>query len=270
MIGYHIPFDGFSGSLEYAKSIGLPTFQIFIRNNRNSKQRDISEMDIAYFNSHLYASGITSFVVHEPYVMNPASGDAALRQKSVRMLQSDLLLLQKLFGVKYMVVHPGASTDYDRDTCMQNLFKSVRDVLPYTKGTKFCIETMAGCGTQLMSTMDDIRAFVEEFKDESDACLCLDTCHLFGAGILFDEVMDYLKESEFKKVGPLHLNGSMHPFGSRKDRHDSVHHGYIPYDELTREIRRFQAECSNKPIVLEMPEDVIHTDWLSLQAEGIF
>ena len=270
MIGYHIPFEGFSGSLEYAKALGLPTFQIFIRNNRNLKQREFSQMDIDYFNTHLYPSGINSFVVHAPYVMNPASGNEDLRQKSVRILQSDLLTLQKFFGIKYMVVHPGASTDYTREEALKNLFKSIREVMPYTKGTKLCIETMAGSGTQLMSNYNDLEAFVNEFVGAKDVYLCLDTCHLFGAGLKFNEVIDFLQSKGFNRVGPLHLNGSAHPFGSYKDRHGSLLSGYLPFELNCDSVKLFQEKFPNVPIVLESEESSLHTDWEALRDVGLF
>ena len=155
-IGYHIPFEGFNNTLANAISLGLPTYQMFIRNNRNLKMRNFSQMDYDSFNALLPKSGIDSIVVHSSYAINPASGDPIKRDKAVKVITEDLKVLQNLNGYKYYVIHPGCHTEYSRDLCISNLIQTLSYVLPHTKGTKICVETMAGEGTELISTMEEI------------------------------------------------------------------------------------------------------------------
>ena len=264
-IGYHIPFEGFNNTLHSAISLGLPTFQMFIRNNRNLKMRNFSQFDYDMFNKTLPVSGIKHFVVHASYAINPASGEPEKRARAVDIIRKDLQVLKNLSGYKYYVLHPGCYTTFDRNSAINNLVTTIKEVAPYTKGTKLCIETMAGEGTELMYSKTELALLCYLCKDIANFSLCLDTCHLFGAGIKFEEVIELLKTAQaLDRVGVVHLNGSKKPFGSRLDNHGSLRSGYLNLEDNINALKMIQELDREIPIILESESSSILEDWLTV------
>lgn len=270
-IGYHIPFEGFNNTLQTAVSLGLPTFQMFIRNNRNLKMRDFSQFDYDMFNRNLPSSGISSYVVHASYAINPASGETDKRKRAVEIIKKDLMILSNLSGYKYYVLHPGCSTYFDRNECLSNLVTTLYEIAPYTKGTKVCVETMAGEGTELISSKEDILMLCYLCNELEDFALCLDTCHLFGAGINFDELIRLLTHADaIDKIGVIHCNGSKQPFGSRRDNHGSLRSGYLPLEKNVEALNLIRCISSDIPIILESESSAMLEDWLAIRKAVLF
>ena len=270
-IGYHISFDGFYGTLMTAKSLGLPTFQMFIRNNRNLKMRKFTQSDYDAFNSALPTSGIQDIVVHASYAINPASGDPEKRERAAKVIIEDLKILQNINGYKYYVLHPGCHTEYDRSVCLSNLIRTIMQVAPYAKGTKICVETMAGEGTELISKLEEIILLCYCLHHVEDFRLCVDTCHLFGAGIDYNVLLSKLSEGGYlDKIGVVHVNGSKNPFNSRKDNHGSLMRGYLPFDSNVNFLKELNKLNVSVPVILESEASSMASDWDAITKALIF
>ena len=270
-IGYHIPFEGFNNTLVTAINLGLPTYQMFIRNNRNLKMRSFSQEDYDRFNALLPNSGIDKIVVHASYAMNPCSGDEGKRSNAISIIKKDLQVLQPLSGNKYYVLHPGCHTEYSRQDCIRNLIQTIKEVTPYAKGTKFCVETMAGEGTELMSSVNELLLLCFMLNDVDCFGLCLDTCHLFGAGIDAIDLLNKLKQCGYlDKIGVIHVNGSKKPFGSRLDNHGSLQRGYLSLEDNIKFLNALKREGLNLPCILESEESAMLSDWLALTSRVNF
>lgn len=244
MIGAHISFSKpMSDIIVNAQSLGLETFQIFTRNARNMRQRDIYSQELAEFNRDVLISGLSSYVIHAPYSMNPASPESYKRSSAIQMIKQDMLLLDSMAGKKYYVLHPGSHMGVGEDTGVDYLIDTLNAV-GYTN-TTICVELMAGAGTELMSTINSVNRFLNNCKG-LNIKLTFDTCHVFGAGLPIVNLYKYLKDS----VGVVHVNDSQYASGTFKDRHANLECGHILIGAI-KELCRLIPE--DTPIILETP-----------------
>lgn len=233
-----------------ARYLQLETFQIFTRNARNMKQRDLYTQEIFDFNRELLSSGFNQFVVHAPYSMNPSSPEDYKRKSAVQMIKQDMQLLDLLAGKKYYVLHPGSHMGAGEDLGVDYLLDTLQKV-GYTN-TTICVELMAGAGTELLSTISSINKLLNNCKG-LNVKLTFDTCHVFGAGLPIVNLYKYLKDN----VGVIHVNDSQYASGTYKDRHANLGKGFIPMDTI-------KELCSivpkDVPIILETPSGGIVSD----------
>ena len=267
MLGIHQAFDGIQGLIFDALSLGADTFQFFVRNNRNLKMRQFHVMDFKYFNEALENSGITTYVLHASYAMNPASIDEEKRQNAVRVIKEDLSVLASMNGNKKYVLHPGSATDCYRTEALMQLVKTMYDVFPFVpKNTTICLEFMAGQGTQLLSSLMEIKALRTMFEPVEPLQICVDTCHMFGAGFPPEKTIAELENVTGFSIGVIHLNNSAKPFGSNVDRHAGIYDstGKINVRELEHIYDMYKSD-KNIPIILETPEDYLESDFKILR-----
>lgn len=261
-IGIHQSFENPMSNIPLTmKEIGASTFQIFLRNNRNSKRRFISSREVQLYNYSSIISGVTSFAVHAPYIMNLC--DPLQHERILPIIQEDLRLMRDMSGSGRMVIHPGSSKYLGEVDAIKNIVSCLSSLtVPYSKGA-LAIETMAGAGTQMLSTYNQVNWFIYECKCAGldNVGLCLDTCHLFGAGIDFLEFYD--KYAEYVSV--IHINGSVGAFGSKVDRHASIRNSQIPVDSIVQLVNDVMAYDASVPIILETPVDVQLGDLLFLK-----
>lgn len=258
MLGIHQHFEYLPSIPNFAKGIQADTFQIFIRNNRNGKRRFISSDEILEFNKSIMDAGPSAFVVHASYSMNPCTDDMLKREHYLRMIKEDLHFLRCLAGIKYYVLHPGSAVTLTHPDAMVNLVNFVNSFKAELGNTKLAIEIMAGAGTQVVSSVEDVALLYNIFYTEENIGMCLDTCHAFSADIDFSNIYKTFKNKMFV----VHLNNSMTGKGSHKDRHSSVFQGQIPTEEL---IDFYKQIGKNIPVILETPEYALLTDFAMLQ-----
>ena len=265
-IGIHQSFDGFTNALVDAYTYGFTAYQVFMRNNRNMKRRTFLPEHFANYNAQLSGSKVMDLVVHAPYAMNPASGDPDLLQRTRDLIKSDLMVMQGLNGRKHYVLHPGAYTDYDKWTCFTNLVETVHDVSSVSKGTRIAIENMAGQGTTLISDLEQLGRLAAECADVPDFSICLDTCHMFGAGIEPVQAVAMLDLFGAKdRVSVLHINDSKCAFRSFKDRHANIGCGYIG-ERLENWTLYLHDEFPEAAIILETPEENLVNDCYTVKS----
>lgn len=259
LVGIHQGFYGLRELVTDCVSLGNNTFQCFIRNNRNMRMRKFYDNEIQDFNSMLFNAGILRYVVHASYALNPASYVDSIRENSLKVIKEDLQLMNRFGGKKYYVLHPGAHTDNYRTDALRILTLSMLELRPYLGNVTVCLETMAGQGSQLFSTLHDMRLVMQhldEFK------LCVDTCHLYGAGITVEEFVAVFDD----KIGVIHVNDSLRKFGTHLDRHASIGYGCMSDGMLERYVSRLHGTEPDAPLILETPYEHVEEDLIKLKS----
>ncbi|UVD81951.1 deoxyribonuclease IV [Mycoplasma iguanae] len=190
-------------------------------------------------------------IVHAPYITNAASEE--------KFQFANNFLIQEIermnyIGAKYLVLHPGAYTKFTKQSALNQLIKSIDYILENTKDVEIILETMAGKGTEIGTTYEDLIYVLDNVKSNRKG-ICLDTCHVWDAGYNlhnYDQFIEDLKDKrvlEYLKV--IHLNDSKNALFSKKDRHENIGKGYIGVDILKRIVH--DPLFDNIPIILETP-----------------
>jgi len=258
LIGAHISVaGGLHKVFARGSEIGASTLQMFTKSNRRWFGKPLEKEQIEAFQSEWETSDIKEVVVHAAYLINIGSKDEIVAEKSTKALREEVLRCEQL-NIKYLVVHPGAYTTGDEETCILQIAKSLEAVLDSTHKTSIVLETMAGQGTTLGKTFEQLAAIRDKVSQSDRVGICLDTCHIFSAGYdlrtassyeatmsRFDEILG------FETLKVLHVNDSKTPFNSRKDRHEKIGKGSIPLE--TFEMLMKDERFADVPKILETP-----------------
>lgn len=263
MLGIHQSFDGLQMLARDAEDIGANTFQCFLRNNRNLKMRSNILGELPFFDLAVSKAGITKYVIHAPYVINPASDDETKRANAERIIHEDLVLLSKLPYTKYYVLHPGSALDLPRTDALLNLYGVLMRATCNVdmSNTYICLETMAGQGTQLLMTPFEVKGIMSMFAASSCFRVCFDTAHVFEAGFNVTEAWQLMTKELQLPIGVVHLNQSATLKCSRVDRHANITipNGNITIEEL-KEVA-IAADAMEIPVVLETPSNGLLNDY---------
>lgn len=258
-VGIHQSFDGLINAARDCRDYGFNTFQIFTRNNRNLKQRDMGIEEFFVFNSMLMDCGFTDVVIHAPYVMNPASGEDEKREKAIAIIKSDLVLANRISANVHYVLHPGAHTEFSPEECIPLLLDTLQQVASEAGTVKIAVETMAGQGTQLLGDLSQLGWFLQVISGMPHVEVCVDTCHFFAAAIQHKQLLAMFDIFNVKgKLGVIHVNDSQREFGSFVDRHASIGKGHIAnLQEIVTDLHEYAPDA---PIILETPEEHLVED----------
>jgi deoxyribonuclease-4 len=268
-LGVHTSIaGGLHLSLERAHRLGCTTMQIFTHSPRNWATKPIGRKEIAAFKKLRAEFDISPVYAHASYLINIASADSALRERSVRMLKEELKRADSL-GLDYVVLHTGTAHDAGG---RERASKSIREVLRRrgTSGAGLLIENTSGKRGDIASSVEYMAWLIEESGGRV-AGICIDSCHAFSAGydIRNERGVNKLALKIKRligrdKVGLIHLNDSKGLLGSGIDRHEHIGRGNIGLGGLGRLIRhRFFARV---PIVLETPKESDNEDIDNLSA----
>ena len=222
-------------------SFDIPV-QLFTGSPRSFKRREIDEKDVEETFEYIHANGINCYI-HSSYVINLARVD---NFEQMSCLQYDLNL-GKLINSRGVVVHVGKNVKdlkITREMAIDNMEMNMR-LLKISPETPLLLETPAGQGTELLTTIEKFSDFMNRFKDDNCYGICVDTCHVFATGY---HPMEYIKRLtiEFNhKIDLIHLNDSKEVLSSRKDRHAPVGMGHIGEEEL------FLCACQDVNTVTE-------------------
>lgn len=263
MIGIHQSLTTLPNLVSDALALGADTFQFFIRNNRSSRRRSYGMLDLNAFSSALIPSGISTYVLHASYCMNPATADNDLHTKTKIIIEDDLYLLSYMAGVKKYVLHPGSSTDSDTYDALNYMCELLEEVKCKLDTTEICLEMMAGAGTQLLSDFKQVEYVANKLPWVK---FTLDTCHVFAAGFPIDKQLQlFLSYIGVDQLGVIHLNNSKGAFSSRVDRHAPIMgDGNIPRQQLLDFALLATRINPNIPIILETPDT-----WLTMDFEMV-
>ncbi len=260
IIGSHVSFKKDTqlvGSVKEALSYGDNTFMFYTGAPQNTNRAALNN-DLTLEAKSLMDENnidINNVVVHAPYIINLANGDESKYKFSINFLKQECKRCEEL-GVSKLVLHPGSHVGQGVEVGLKNIINALNEILPTTKIT-ILLETMAGKGTELGSTIEQLSTIINGInnKDKSKIGICLDTCHLSDSGLSissFDEILDcFDKYNLFDKIGCIHVNDSKNPVSSHKDRHENIGYGTIGFSSLLSVI--YNKRLENIPKILETP-----------------
>lgn len=258
-IGSHVGFKKDSqllGSLQEALSYGANTFMFYTGAPQNTSRYPILDGLTLEAMTLMKEHGFdySKVVVHAPYIINLANDkDPDKFMFSVRFLQEELERCE-LLGIRQMVLHPGSHVGLGIDTAISNIAKGLNMILG-THPVTILLETMAGKGSEVGSTLEEIKRIIDLVDDKDHIGVCLDTCHLNDAGYDMKEFDSFLEKFDqligIDKIGCVHVNDSKNVLGSHKDRHENIGFGTIGFDTLLSII--YNQRLENIPKILETP-----------------
>ena len=260
-IGSHISFKSpnyLVDSIKESLNNGANTLMIYLGPPQSTKRVDISNFKLEEYQknfSHIIKP--EDIIVHAPYILNLANMEKSEFSKKFLIEEIERM---NYIGAKYLVLHPGASLKQDVKESLKHLATNLKEILNKTKDVVIALETMAGKGSEIGRTLEELKFLIEEVSNERIG-ICLDTCHMWDAGYdlkddfenhngkhLFDKLD---KLNLLDKVKVIHLNDSKNDLSSHKDRHENIDKGFIKLKAL----RNFanHPNFDNIPVILETP-----------------
>ena len=257
-IGSHVSFKKDTqllGALDEALSYGANTFMFYTgapqNTNRVELNPDLTEKALLRMKENNI--DIKDIVVHAPYIINLANGDKSKYKFSISFLKQECQRCEAL-GIDKLILHPGSHVGQGVDTGIKNIINALNEILPTTKITVL-LETMAGKGTELGKTIEEIKEIIEGVNEKEKIGICIDTCHLSDGGYNLDDIDSVLDTFEkynlLSKIKCVHVNDSKNIKGSHKDRHENIGFGEIGFDNLINVI--YNKRLENIPKILETP-----------------
>ena len=257
IIGSHVGFTSnkqLLGSIEEALSYGANTFMFYTGAPQNTRRSPIND-ELTYKAYELMKEhniDLEKIIIHAPYIVN--LGYIENFDFSVDFLKQELYRASQL-GVKHVVLHPGASVSYTKEESIQSIIDGLNLILDNNLDVTICLETMAGKGTEIGRSVDEIKTIIDGVKLKNKIGVCLDTCHLSDSGIdisKFDEYLDLFdKEIGLSYIKCIHINDSKNDLGSHKDRHENFGLGNLGFDNLINII--YNERLKDIPKILETP-----------------
>ena len=249
-IGCHL--SSAKGYLHMAKdavSIDANTFQFFTRNPRGGRAKAIDPKDIAAFAAYAPEHGIERILAHAPYTLNPASDKQQTRDFALMVLAEDLGRMEETPHQLYNM-HPGSAVGQPCEVAIAKIADALNQSLLPHQTTTLLLETMAGKGSEIGGTFEELAAIIAQVELESHVGVCLDTCHVWDAGYDIVGDLDGVLEEFDRVIGldrlhAIHLNDSMNARGSHKDRHARIGEGEIGFKAM--------AAVTNHPKLRDLP-----------------
>lgn len=258
-IGSHVSMSGkkmLLGSSEEAVSYGSNVFMIYTGAPQNTRRKPIEDLNIEAGTAHMKENGIEEIVVHAPYIIN--IGNTVKKETfelGVDFLRSEIDRTAAL-GAKQIVLHPGAHVGAGVDEGIKRIIEGLNEVLVKDQPVQIALETMAGKGTEIGRTFDELARIFDGVHLNEKLSVCLDTCHIHDAG--YDVVNDFDGVlNQFDKIigvdrlKVIHVNDSKNIREAQKDRHENIGFGHIGFDALHKVIHHPQLE--SLPKILETP-----------------
>lgn len=261
-IGNHLSSSkGFMAMGKEALQLKADTFAFFTRNPRGSKAKNIDDNDVAAFLNLIREHNFQKLVAHAPYTLNPCSNKPEVREFAYNTMADDLKRMEKL-PHNYYNFHPGNHLKQGEQTGIKLIATCLNDIMWQEQKTTVLLETMAGKGTEVGKTFEEIRAIIDKVNLQDKIGVCLDTCHIWDSGYdivnrLDDVIAEFDRIIGLNRLKAVHLNDSKNECGSHKDRHEKIGDGKIGLDAIVRIINH--PALKNLPFILETPND--HTGY---------
>ena len=243
-----------------AVSIGANTFQFFTRNPRGSRAKAIDEKDVAAFLEYAEQNDISRILAHAPYTLNACSKDERTREFALETMEDDLKRMEYVPGNCYNF-HPGSHVGQGATEGIRQIAATLNQILKPGQHTTVLLETMAGKGTEVGRSFEELRAILDLVELPQLMGVCLDTCHVYDAGYDIVNDLDGVLEQFDRVIGleklkAIHMNDSKNPFASHKDRHEKIGEGSIGLEAFERIINHPQLQ--GIPVYLETPNELNH------------
>ncbi len=258
-IGCHLSSArGFASMGETALELGANTFAFFTRNPRGGKAKDIDAEDAAKLRSLMAANNFGTLVAHAPYTLNPCSAKESARQFAHECMADDL---QRMEAVphSYYNFHPGSHVGQGAEAGIEMISSLLNQVLKPEQTTVVLLETMAGKGTEVGRSFEELAQIIQRVDLQDHVGVCLDTCHVSDAGYDIANDLDGVLEEFDRVIGigklkALHLNDSKNPCGSHKDRHEKIGQGFLGINTFESIVNH--PVLSRLPMILETPNEL--------------
>lgn len=261
-IGTHMSSaKGLVKMAEQTARIGADCMQMFSRNPRGSSFKDPTPEEAQEFMQICQERGLGPVLAHAPYTMNLASAQEKTYEFAAMVMREDVARMDRL-GVDLLVFHPGSHTGIGADAGIANIVRGLNQAITGKEKITVLLETMSGKGTEIGATFEELRKIREGVFYPERVGICLDTCHVFAAGYDIVGDLDGVLDEFDRVLGldhlmAIHLNDSMMPFGSHKDRHAPIGEGEIGWDALVRVLQH--EKLRQLPFYTETPfEDAGH------------
>lgn len=258
-IGCHLSTTkGFENMGKEALGIGANTFQFFTRNPRGGKAKKIDEKDVAGLLEIAKNNEFATILAHAPYTLNACSGDERTREFALEMMADDLVRMEYLPNSLYNF-HPGSHVKQGVEVGIDYIVNMLNTVIKPEQTTTVLLETMAGKGTEVGRSFEEIAEIINRVELKDHMGVCLDTCHIYDAGYDIVNDLDGVLEEFDRVIGldrlrAIHLNDSKNPFGSHKDRHEKIGEGNIGLEAIKRIINH--PKLRHLPFFLETPNEL--------------
>lgn len=258
-VGCHLSIaKGFAAAAKDAVSIGGNTFQFFTRNPRGGKAKALDEKDLAEFSELCCDGGITRILAHAPYTLNPASSKPQTCEFALQVLADDLSRMERIMPGQLYNMHPGSHVGQGPDIAIDKIAATLNAVLRPDQTTTLLLETMAGKGSEVGRTFEELAAIIERIDLADHVGVCLDTCHVWDGGYDIVGALNDVLDSFDRIIGldrlkAVHLNDSKNPCGAHKDRHEKLGLGHIGFEAIAEVV--CHPALRDLPFYLETPHD---------------
>ncbi len=258
-IGCHLSSSkGFLAMAKTAESIGAATFQFFTRNPRGGAAKEWLPEDIRAMLEYFEKAGIAKPLAHAPYTLNACAKEERTREFALETFADDLRRLEMIPGVMYNF-HPGSHVGQGAEEGIRLIADTLNRSLWQEMHTTVLLETMAGKGSEVGGSFAELRAVIDRVELSDKLGVCLDTCHVWDGGYDIVEHLDDVLEEFDRVIGlerlcAIHINDSMNPCGSHKDRHEKIGHGHIGLEAFGRIVTH--PALKDLPFYLETPNEL--------------
>ncbi len=259
LIGSHVGMKGkdmFLGSVKEALSYGANTFMVYTGAPQNTRRKKIEELRIEEGQQLMKEEGIDCFIVHAPYIINLAN----TVKKETFELAADFLKVEiertAAMGSDTLVLHPGSHVGAGSEAGIAQIIRGLNQVLTADTPVNIALETMAGKGSEVGRTFEELKQIYEGVNYPEKLRVCFDTCHVNDSGLDVKDAFDEIIESFDQVIGKdqiavFHINDSKNPMGAAKDRHENLGFGAIGFEALNYIVHHKDFE--NIPKILETP-----------------
>lgn len=258
LIGNHLSASkGYAAMGKAALALDANTFAFFTRNPRGGKAKEIDEKDVEKFLNFAKEHEFGKIVAHAPYTMNLCAAKEDVRSFSKEMLLDDLKRMEYT-PYNYYNFHPGSHVGQGAEKGIALIAEALNEALKPEQTTTVLLETMAGKGTEVGRTFEELREILDRVELNDKMGVCLDTCHVWDGGYDIVNDLDGVLNGFDRVIGldrlkAVHFNDSMNDCGSRKDRHAKIGEGKIGAEAMRRVALHPLLE--GRPFILETPND---------------
>ena len=258
-IGCHLSSSkGYLAMGKQALEIGANTFQYFTRNPRGGAVKELDLKDVETYLKFAEENNIKAILAHAPYTINACAADEGIREFARNTMADDLQRLSHLPGSMYNF-HPGSHVKQGVEKGIELIVDTLNTIMYPEQTTIILLETMAGKGSEVGRTFEELHEILERVNLPEKMGVCLDTCHVFDGGY---DIVNHLDEviEEFDtvigldKLKAIHLNDSKNPLGSHKDRHEKIGEGNLTLEGIVRIINH--PKLKDLPFFLETPNEL--------------
>lgn len=258
-IGSHLSFSkGYEGLGKNALDIGANTFQFFTRSPQGGQARDLDLEDVENLNKIIKEHDFKHILAHAPYTLNPASAKDYVREFAEIVLKDDIYRMSFFEGSLYNF-HPGSHVGQGVEKGVELIVDILNRIIDPNQETTLLLETMAGKGTEIGRTFEELAMIINGVRIKNKIGVCLDTCHIYDAGYDIVNDLDGVIDEFDRVIGldklkAIHLNDSKNTLGSRKDRHEKIGEGNIGLDTFINIINH--PKLKHLPFYLETPNEL--------------